>query len=65
MKHVHEWIFNYNEYIQQWQATRRENYKELFNDYINDCVLRSKDINTLIDIIERTGGSKELINKLK
>ena len=61
--HLHDWVFHYNHYTQKWDATTRENQNALFNDNSNG-VLSSKDIWTLIEIINRTNGNKVKIQKL-
>lgn len=62
---IHNWIFNFNEYTQKWSAVTRDNYFDLFNG-CKDC-LKSSNINTLIELINKTNGDdnkiKELLNK--
>ena len=62
-QHLHDWVFHYNTYTGHWDATTRENYNALFNGK-NSGVLSSKDIWTLIEIINRTNGNKSKIEKL-
>lgn len=58
------WVFIYNELAGYWQATTRENARMLYNDSQNEKVLKSKNINTLFEIIIRTDGDKTKIKKL-
>lgn len=62
-KHLHDWIFHYNSYKNRWDATTRDNYPALFSG-LNEGVISSSNFNTLIEIIEKTGGDKEKIKKL-
>lgn len=62
-QHLHDWVFHYNTYTGNWDATTRSNYNALFNGK-NSEVLSSKDIWTLIEIINRTNGDKTKIQKL-
>lgn len=59
MKSIVGWVFTYNDFTKNWQAARREDAKLLFNDINNPLVIKSKDINTLIEILIRTDGSPE------
>lgn len=64
MKNVADWVFNYNTFNRQWQAAKRENYKDLFNNYRSPNVLRSSEMKTLVSLIEKTNGDHTKINKL-
>lgn len=61
--HLHDWVFHYNHYTEHWDATTRENQNALFNNSKHG-VLSSKDIWTLIEIINRTNGDQIKIQKL-
>lgn len=60
---LYGWIFTYNPFDKVWSATERDNYNALFNGY-NDRVLRSANIVTLQEIINKTAGDKNKIKKL-
>lgn len=60
---LQQWVFHFNPYSQKWLATTREHFPELFSGNKGN-VLSSSNIDTLVDLIERTGGNKELIEKL-
>lgn len=59
------WVFTYNTYTNKWKASKREHYGQLFSGDKGD-VLSSSSIDTLQELIIRTGGDKvklkELIN---
>ena len=61
--HLHDWIFHYNAVKGVWDATTRENYNSLFNNR-DHGILSSKDIWTLIELINRTNGDNLKIKKL-
>lgn len=71
MEALYGWIFTYNPYTKKWLATQRDNYMALFNsssvkdNYIwNDSkIIQSSSFNTLIDIIVRTDGKPDLLDK--
>lgn len=66
MRRVAGWMFMYNEFTGNWQAAKREDSSLLYNDIKSSKVLKSKNLDTLIDIIRRTGGnSKEIKSLLK
>lgn len=64
MNNISGWVFIYNEFTKNWQAATRENIQMLFNDIMNEGVLKSKSFNTLIDIIRRTNGNQEALKRL-
>lgn len=47
-----------------WNATKRETYRDLFNDSSSKNVITSSKIETLIDLINRTNGNIVKMNKL-
>jgi len=63
MEELHNFIFTYNNYTGNWRVCKREQYLDLFNKPETEF-LRSKEINTLIELIIKTGGDEEKIKKL-
>lgn len=59
-----DWVFHFNPYDETWAAVPREIYDEYWNNFTHPEVLRSSNINTLIEILHRTKGDKLLIEKL-
>lgn len=64
MKNLDNWVFRFHTQDKVWCAARREHYKELFNNYKSEHVLRSIDVDTLLELISRTGGVRAEIEKL-
>lgn len=64
MKKLEGWVFVYNTYTNKWMASKRDNYYDLFSNISSDKVLKSNNINTLIEIIIKTQGEKTKIKKL-
>lgn len=64
MKKLTNWVFTYNDFTSQWQATTRDNYSLLFNDSTNSKVLRSKDMDSLIALIRKTEGDPVKIKRV-
>lgn len=62
---LYGWVFTYNTYTKNWHVTDRDNYHKLFSDTFHGNVLRSKDINTLIEIIIKNKGDINKILKFK
>jgi hypothetical protein len=56
------WVFAYNPYVNQWWAAKREHYRDLWNGGSN--VLKSESWLTLQEIIMKTNGDPEKIEKL-
>lgn len=61
---IYDWVFIKNPYTETWCATKRENYNLLFSNINSEKILKSKSITTLEDIIFRTNGEPDKINKL-
>jgi hypothetical protein len=61
---LYNWIFHFNAYTGLWNAIPRDYYKEYWNDSSCQHVISSKSIDTLQEIIYKTGGDKNKIEKL-
>ncbi len=61
---LYQWVFNYNSYKGVWRCTNRDNYLKLF-DGPDDPILESKEISTLIDIINLNDGDIRQVMKWK
>ncbi len=59
---ISDWIFNF--YEGSWRAAKREHYKDLFNDYSSPNVISSSKMETLLQLIEISGGDIDKINEL-
>lgn len=64
MKNIHNWVFHFNTYTQKWEAVKREHYSDLFSKQSSPHILRSSNVNHLAELIERTDGDKDKIEKL-
>lgn len=60
---LYDFVFNFNPYTQKWNAVKRENYNELFNGDKGN-VISSSSISTLEELIVKTAGDREKIEKL-
>lgn len=63
LSNLHDWVFNYNSYTGLWNATKREDYFLLFSSGDKNKVLRSKDLNALIELIAKSNGTPEGVEK--
>jgi hypothetical protein len=61
---LYDYVFHYNHYTGLWSAVHRTSYMEYWNNSETKGVIRSKDINTLIEIIQKTQGNIDLADKL-
>jgi hypothetical protein len=61
LNYLHDWIFHFNAHTEQWNAVPRETYTEYWNDYSNPTVLRSKNLNTLLELLHKSKGDATLI----
>lgn len=55
MSNVYNYVFHFNPSTKMWTAIPRDGYLAYWNRSIKDVndVLRSKDVNTLVELIER------------
>ena len=62
--YLEDWVFHYNSFTNQWAAIPRDVYTEYWSDYKHPRVLRSKHLNTLLDLLHKTKGDVEMIDQL-
>ena len=53
MSKLYDWVFHYNHYSELWNAIPRESYVRYWDNDDVKGVLKSKDINTLIEMITK------------
>lgn len=63
-KQLYDWVFHYNHYTGLWNAAKRGNQEALFSNNSDERVLRSSDINTLVEIICKTKGTNKQLKQL-
>ena len=65
-ENLYGWVLAFNPYTELWNAARREDYTLLYTatSKKSDKILRSKDVQTLIELIIKTNGESVKINKL-
>lgn len=61
---LYHYVFHYNGYTGLWSAIPRDVYQQYWNDPDVPGVIRSSSIQTLTEIIYKTNGNLELIEKL-
>lgn len=64
LAYLEDWVFHYNSHNDQWSAIPRDLYTEYWNDYQNDGILKSKNLNTLLELLHKSRGKKSIIEKL-
>lgn len=63
-KFMQDWVFNFNPFTGLWNAFPRNSYNEYWNNHEIEGVLRSKDINTILFLLQKSNGNVEVINKI-
>ncbi len=53
MNKLYDWVFHYNHFTELWNAIPRDKYNNYWDNDDLDDVLKSKNINTLIEIITK------------
>jgi hypothetical protein len=61
---LYDFVFHFNPYTQLWSAIHRDDYLHYWSDSSNTRVIRSKSIQTLQEIIIKTGGELSEIERL-
>jgi hypothetical protein len=64
LSYLTDWVFHFNAHTEQWAAIPRETYNEYWNDYKNSGVLRSKTLNTLLDLLHKAKGSIDVVEHI-
>jgi hypothetical protein len=53
MENLYDYLLHYNHYTKLWNGVPRELVNEYWNDKDIDGVIKSKNINTLIELISK------------
>ena len=62
MENLYNYVFHYNDFAGLWSAIPRDSYNDYWDDADSEGVIQSKEINVLIDLIER---GDEFIKSIK
>ena len=62
-ENLQQWLFHFNPFTDKWCAAKRSDFTQFFNGDKGD-LLHSSDIEVLKDLIIRTDGDKNEIEKL-
>lgn len=61
---LYNWVFHFNDYSGMWNAIPRDDYNEYWSNHKCERVLSSSSIDTLKELIYKTNGDKNRIEKL-
>jgi hypothetical protein len=64
LSYLEDWVFHFNSFTEQWAAIPRGLYNEYWNDYKNPNILRSKSLDTLLELLHKSKGDTKLIEKI-
>jgi len=59
-----DWVFHYNPYTQLWNAIPRDLYQIYWSKIELTGVLRSKHLNTLLDLLHKSKGDVDIIKDI-
>ena len=62
--YMSDWVFHYNPYTQLWNAIPRTIYQIYWSNIELSGVLRSKHLNTLLDLLHKCKGDVEMIKDI-
>lgn len=63
-EYLHNWVFHFNPFKEIWYAIPRDNYLEYWENPNNPRVLKSSDINTILEILHKVKGEISDIKKV-
>ena len=61
---LYDWVFHFNHFNGTWAAIPRDSYNEYWSDTNAPGILRSRSIETLTELIQKTQGDKSKIEQL-
>ena len=64
LAYLEDWVFHFNSFTEQWAAIPRETYTEYWSNHKHPDVLKSKHLNTLLDLLHKTKGNKDFIEDI-
>lgn len=59
-----DWVFHYNPHAELWAAIPRDSYNEYWSVYTHPSILRSKKLETLLSLLNKSKGDVKVIEKL-
>lgn len=61
---LYDFVFHFNPYTELWAAVHRDDYLQYWSDGNHPRIIRSKSVDTLQQLIIKTGGDKSKIEQL-
>jgi hypothetical protein len=63
---LYHWMFHYNHYTELWSAFQRKDCTQYFDNPTDPdlIVIKSKDVNTVVNILYKIGGDESKIMDL-
>jgi hypothetical protein len=61
---IYNFVFHFNAYTNLWSAIPRDSCNQYWSDHNIPGILRSKSIDTLLHLLNRTGGDVEEVYKI-
>jgi hypothetical protein len=59
---LQNWVFHFSPHTNLWSGFHRDNYLSYWNDYNSKHVIRSKDINVIVELIKKINGDVTMID---
>mgnify|MGYP006266406009 CR=1 FL=1 len=63
LSYLHDWVFHFNAYEQEWAAIQRDSYNQYWSDRNAKGVIRSNALDTLIEMLHKTKGDISKIDE--
>jgi len=59
---LQNWVFHFNPTTGLWSGFHRDDYLSYWNNYNDKRIIRSKDINVIVELIKRINGDVTMID---
>jgi hypothetical protein len=64
LAYLEDWVFHFSSFRNEWAAIPRETYTAYWSQYNHPNVLRSKHLNSLLDLLHKSKGDSGIIENL-
>jgi len=64
LTYLEDWVFHFNSFTGEWAAIPRTEYTDYWNNYKNPKILRSKSLDTLLALLHKSKGDRQIIENI-
>lgn len=64
MSYLYDWVLHFNPYTNLWAAVPRDVYREYWDKHDHPNVLKSSNLQTLLELLHKSKGDVEVLNNI-